>query len=74
MPRRLTAFQKAVYYVKQNLAGSAHTVTESKMLRDRISGQEREVDIVIESEVAGHNIVISVECREQGEARTSHLG
>jgi hypothetical protein len=70
MPRRSTAFQKAVYYIEQNLAGPTHTVTESKMLRDRISGQKREVDIVIEAEVAGHDIVISVECREQGRPAT----
>jgi hypothetical protein len=66
MPRRSTAFQKAVYYIERNLAGPTYAVIESKMLRDRISGQEREVDIVIEGNFdRRNNVIFSIECREQ---------
>ncbi len=31
------------------------------MLRDRVTGQEREVDVVITTEAAGHPVIVSVE-------------
>ncbi len=34
------------------------------MLSDRLSGATREVDICIESVVAGHKVIVSVECRD----------
>ncbi|MBE8523530.1 hypothetical protein ILP97_39605 [Amycolatopsis sp. H6(2020)] len=42
------------------------TVTESKLLTDSVLGITREVDIVIEGEVDGEPIVISVEVIEHG--------
>ena len=42
------------------------------MLRDVVTGEEREVDIVIEFQVAGHRITVGVECTAQ--ARKSSVG
>jgi hypothetical protein len=71
MPQRSNHFQKLIYLVQCNLAGPA-TVTESKMLRDRITGSDREVDVCIEGEVAGQRVTISVECQDLG--RVSDVG
>lgn len=65
MPKRTNEFQKLVFLVKKHAASGA-TVTESKLLRDRITGAEREVDICIESVVAGHCVIVSIECRGRG--------
>lgn len=64
MPKRSNEFQKLVYLVKKHAAAGAQ-ITESKFLRDRITGTEREVDICLESKVAGHLVVVSIECRDR---------
>ena len=64
MPKRSNAFQNLFHVLYRQLAGNA-VVTESKMLRDSVTGEEREVDIVIESDVAGERITIGVECNAQ---------
>jgi hypothetical protein len=43
MPKRTNDFQRLVYLVRVNLADGA-TVTESKMLEDRVTKTMREVD------------------------------
>jgi hypothetical protein len=63
MPKRTNNFQKLVFLVKKHAADGA-TVTESKFLRDNITGTDREVDICIESTVAGHSVTVSIECRD----------
>ena len=63
MPQRSTEFQKLVYLVRTHSAAGS-TVTESKMLIDSKTGEEREVDIYIESNVDGIPVNISVECTE----------
>ena len=62
MPQRSNEFQRLVLLLHKTFAGKA-TVTESKMLPDRQSkkGVLREVDIYIESTVAGYTTRISVE-------------
>ena len=65
MPKRSNDFQKLVFLVKKHVAAGA-TVTESKFLRDRITGKNREVDVCIESTVGGHEILVSIECRDRG--------
>jgi hypothetical protein len=42
------------------MAGDA-TVEESAMLKERGSGEEREVDVVIRSAAAGYPLVVSIE-------------
>jgi hypothetical protein len=61
MPKRSNDFQRLIYLVKKQFAGGV-IVTESKMLREIDSGEEREVDIVIETTVAGQPVVIGIEC------------
>lgn len=56
-------FQRLVYLVRVNLADGA-TVTESKLLTDRVTQRKREVDVCIEGYVGGHFVVVSVECRD----------
>lgn len=63
MPKRSNDFQRLVYLVRVNLAEGAK-VTESKMMRDRITKRFREVDVVIEGHVGSHPVVVSVECRD----------
>ncbi|RFC39419.1 MAG: hypothetical protein DID90_2727552286 [Candidatus Nitrotoga sp. LAW] len=63
MPKRTNEFQKLVYLVRTNLAAGA-TVTESKMLRDRVTRKQREVDVCIEGRVGGQAVMVCVECRD----------
>lgn len=65
MPKRTNEFQKLVFLVKKHAASDAN-VTESKLLRDLTTGAEREVDICVDSMVAGHPVVLSIECRNRG--------
>ena len=65
MPARSNEFQRLTFLVKKLLAGSA-TVSESKLLVDRRTGTEREVDVCIESTVGGQPVVVSVECQDHG--------
>jgi hypothetical protein len=67
MPKRTNEFQKLVFLIRQNLAGGA-TVTESKMLVDRITQTEREVDVCVEGNMGGHSFILSLECRDHKEA------
>ncbi len=63
MPKRTNDFQRLVYLVRVNLSAGAK-VTESKMLRDRITKRTREVDVCIEGQVGGQPVMICVECRD----------
>jgi hypothetical protein len=67
MPRRTTPFQAIVHLVRQHYAGPGVTVTESKLLHDPVLGP-REVDIVVEAEVDGDRVVISLEVNQKGRA------
>lgn len=61
VPARTNPRQRVVALVKEHYAGPDDVVTESKFLMDKATGDQREVDIVIESNVAGDEVVISVE-------------
>jgi len=60
MPKRSNLFQDVVAIVQRHLAGDAE-VGESAMLADRVTGQEREVDVVITTRLAGQPITLSFE-------------
>lgn len=64
MPKRSNDFQRLVYLVRVNLADGAK-VTESKMMRDRLTKRFREVDVVIEGHVGQQPVVVAIECRDQ---------
>jgi len=61
MPKRRNLFQDLIAAIHEQFVGP-RLVSESEMLVDRISGQEREVDIVIRTTLAGYDFVLSVEC------------
>jgi hypothetical protein len=61
MPKRTNAFQNLFHLIYSQRAEGA-IVTESKMLLDKVTGKLREVDLVIQSTVAGHAVTIGVEC------------
>jgi len=63
---RSNVFQKAIYLAQKILVPGS-TVTESAMLRDSITGLEREVDVLIEGQLPGlpAPIRIGIECRDQ---------
>ena len=67
MPKRSNEFQKLVGLVRVNLAEGA-AITESKMLRDRITGTEREVDVCVEGIVGGTHVRVCIECRDRARA------
>lgn len=60
MPQRTNLFQEIVEIIHTHMAGDA-TVEPSAMLPSRTAGIDREVDVVIRSETAGHEVVVSVE-------------
>ncbi|POB05797.1 hypothetical protein [Halopseudomonas oceani] len=67
MPQRSNAFQRVVFIVHQSLEPE-WAVTESNMLPDIYSGTLREVDITAERLIAGHQLILSIECRDHQRA------
>ena len=63
MPKRSNDFQRLIYLVRVNLADGAK-VTESKMMRDRLTERFREVDVVIEGKVGHQSVTVAIECRD----------
>lgn len=62
MPKRTNEYQKLVLAINQHLASSDAKVTESKMLYDPISEQDREIDILIEDNSGPYTFRIGIEC------------
>jgi hypothetical protein len=62
MPKRTNEFQQLVFLLQAQL-GSGAKVTESKLLTDKTTGHEREVDIVVEDERHGTKVILGIECR-----------
>lgn len=60
MPRRTNQFQRLIALLNATLAGQSK-VTESAMLRDKVTGEEREVDILIQSKAANYEVSIGIE-------------
>jgi hypothetical protein len=61
MPRRSNAFQELVALLERQLAPSGARIYESKMLKDIRTGEDREVDIVIDTEAGIHPLRIGIE-------------
>ena len=61
MPKRTNEFQSMVYLMKRCLAEDA-SVEESAFLTDPSTGEAQEVDVVLRAAVAGHDVLVSVEC------------
>jgi hypothetical protein len=62
MPKRTNPFQQLVHLIEGQLVSHEATVTESREFIDQVTGQPREVDIVIETKVGTHPFVIGIEC------------
>jgi hypothetical protein len=65
MPQRTNPFQQLVHLIEQLLAPRGATVTESKQFIDQVTGEKREVDIVIETKSGVHPFIIGIECRDR---------
>jgi hypothetical protein len=63
MPRRSNAFQRLVKRIETALNPDSESVTESHELVDKITGQKREVDIVVVAKSGAHSLLVSIECR-----------
>jgi hypothetical protein len=61
---RSNEFQRLVFLVKRLLSPSGASVTESKLLIDRETGDAREVDVCVETEISGHQVTLCFECRD----------
>lgn len=61
MPKRTNDFQRIVFLI-QKILGDRAVVQESALLKDRETGNDVEVDILIRGDVAGTTVVIGVEC------------
>ena len=71
MPKRSNHFQRLVYLIQEQLKDRADAVvTESRMLRDRQTGHEREVDIVVECKPNGFTYLLAFECCRTGRKAT----
>ncbi|WP_280831270.1 hypothetical protein [Mycolicibacterium frederiksbergense] len=68
MPKRSNVFQTVVKTIYEHLADGA-AVVESEMLTNRLTGKKREVDVVIHTKSAGHELLIGVEATGQSDAR-----
>lgn len=60
MPQRTNAFQRLVTLLTATLAGHAK-VTESAMLPDRVTGELREVDVLVTSTAASYQVNLGLE-------------
>jgi hypothetical protein len=65
MPQRSNVFQRLVATIQSHMDPGA-TVTESALLRDLVTGAQREVDVVVSGQVARHPVEIAIECRDRG--------
>ena len=63
MPKRTNDFQRLIYLVRINLSDGAK-ISESKMMRDRLTKRFREVDVVVEGKVGSQRVFVSIECRD----------
>lgn len=61
MPKRTNAFQDLIALLESQLAPAEARIFESKLLLDLRTGEEREVDIVIEGMIGHHPVRIGIE-------------
>ncbi len=70
MPARTNTFQDVVAIIYEHLAGEA-SKTESAMLANRLTGEPREVDVVLRAMTAGHETVIAIEAAARSRKASS---
>lgn len=69
MPKRSNVFQETVAIIQTHFSGEA-TVTESGILTDRLTGQEREVDVVVEGTLGMNPVIVGIEATAIGRPAT----
>jgi hypothetical protein len=69
VPKRSNLFQDVVAIIYEHLAGDA-SKQESAMLPNRLTGEMREVDVVLRSKTAGHETVIAIEAASRSRRAT----
>jgi len=69
VPKRSNLFQDVVASVQHHIAGDA-VVEESAMLPHRLTGELREVDVVVRGTVAGQEVVLGIEASAAGRPAT----
>jgi hypothetical protein len=71
MPARTNEFQEMVALLTNVMReDDSMTVTPSAMLPDIVTGTLREVDICVETQVAGYKVVVGIECRDHKRPQT----
>jgi len=70
MPIRTNAFQKLIVLINEQIADEAQ-VEESVPLHDSVTGELREVDILVKGRVGDYETSIGVECTERKRKVTS---
>jgi hypothetical protein len=65
VPPRRNLFQETIAVIYEHLAHAEGTATvgESATLEHRTTGEMREVDVAVRSDIAGHEILVCVEAR-----------
>jgi len=63
MPKRTNIFQRLVKLLHDRLDENWE-VKESEMLCNRLTGEDREVDIVLKYKLGPHEIIVSIECTD----------
>ncbi len=61
MPKRSNTFQRLIKFLHKYKTPDVEII-ESCELKERISGEKREVDICLKSKVGDYSIIISIEC------------
>lgn len=70
MPARTNKFQRLVYEIERQLAPLGAVVEESAMLPERVSGELREVDILVSLDKGHHRVRIGIECQDKSRPAT----
>ena len=73
MPRRSNLFQDVVGIIHRHMAGDA-VIEVSAMLLHKVTGEQREVDVVIRSEVARHEVVVALEATSAARPSRCRMG
>lgn len=66
MPKRTNPFQHLIALIEATTQAGSTSVTESVELEDKITGELREIDIVISSSGSSHPFTVGVECKGGG--------
>lgn len=70
MPPRTNLFQQMMTVVYEAISPIGAVITESAMVKERDGVTEREVDILVEHEVAGIPVTLAIECRAHARNQT----